>query len=155
MNSLPAETLGRACRVFFRLAYPGGPDAIPASKRCYLSIPDDALVTDYFPPADKAVGIANEVKEADGAVHAMELRLGSAHFPHLKLRVEKMAHRHVARWVFMVDTHDKFPRLDLGAEEEAWRQLQQANRELKVRIETALEEAGLMTPNKLLRDDLE
>jgi hypothetical protein len=44
----------------------------------------------------------------------MELRLGSAHFPHLKLRVEKMHDRQIARWVFMVDTHDKFPRLDLG-----------------------------------------
>lgn len=154
MNSLSTDVLGLACRVFLNLAYPAGRDSIPSRKQPYLDIAADAPVTDYLPPSPTSQGVAREVKDAAGVVHAIEFRLGSAHFPHLKLRVEKMNNRHAARWVFMVDTHDRIPKLDLGADEEAWRQLQQTNRELKQRIETALEQAGLITPNELLRIDL-
>ena len=44
MTDLPASLLGRACRLFLALSYPGGTDAIPAIKRPYLNLAPDAGV---------------------------------------------------------------------------------------------------------------
>lgn len=154
MNPLPPELLGRACRTFMDLAYPGGKETIPERKRPYYDLGASFSLADFIPPAEKASGVARAVKNPKGEVHALEFRLGSSHFPHLKLRAQEVDNPPGPTWVFMVDTHDHFPRVDLGADEAAWRQVQQANRLLKEQIETALEQVGLMTPNKLLRVDL-
>lgn len=154
MIALSTSLLARACRIFMDAAYPDGPRGIPAKKQPYYNLPADAPLADYLPPVERAVGVVRALQSPKGEVHAFEFRLGSAHFPHLKLRVQQVRNHADENWVFMVDTHDHFPRVDLGADEEAWRQLQQTNRALKERIEASLEQEGFMTPNKLLRVDL-
>ncbi|MFO0964682.1 MAG: hypothetical protein U0793_03720 [Gemmataceae bacterium] len=135
-------------------AYPQGEATIPPRKLPYFAIGSAADLREFLPPADRATGIAREVTGPTGELSGYEFRLGSAHFPHLKLRVQWVDNQNGSGWIFMVDTHDHFPRLDAGADEAAWRQVQQINRQLKEAIEKAFEEAGITTLNKLLRDGL-
>jgi len=154
MTPLDSELVGKACRVFMTLAYPKGESSIPARKLPYFAIGPSAPLADLLPPAEKATGIAREVTGPKGELSGYEFRLGSSHFAHLKLRVQWVDNQHGPSWIFMVDTHDHFPRLDTDANEAEWRQLQQLNRQMKEQIEAALEQAGVTTPNKLLRDGL-
>jgi hypothetical protein len=152
MEGLTTALLGRACRIFLELAYPGGVATVPAKKRPFCEIPADAPLERYLPPQ---VGpeLCQPVGAAAGAKPGFAYRLGCAHFPHLKLQ----AVRCERGWVFSVDTHDHFfpgglPESD--PEAHAWRQLLAANRDLKERIERAWERAGLLTFHTLLREDL-
>lgn len=156
MIGLTTDLLGRACRIFLTLAYPGGEATIPEKRRVYLRLADDAPVSTYLPPAEAAQGIGQAVKNAAGEVHGYTLRLGSAGFPHLKLKLTD--YNQGTAVVFTVDTHDAFPR-DLLAEgspdQLAWAQLQQNNRQVKEAIERAWAAEGLWTFNTLLKVGLE
>jgi hypothetical protein len=141
-----------------QLAYPDGPDTIPANKRVYVDLPQAQPVTDFLPPAPAAVGIGQCLTSADG-LPAYSLRLGSAHFCHLKLKMQQVECHQRRAWVFMVDTHDAFSRASRfppphHPDAQAWNALQAGNRELKEKIERAFEQAGLVTFQSLLRDDL-
>ncbi len=158
MNPLPTELLSRACHIFLALAYPGGEQTIPEKKRAYLHLNPDESLASYLPPAPAAGGIGQILKGEDGAVKGYAFRLGSATFPYLKLQMTEYRSRGL--WVFTVDTHDSFPRLNADRPEshpdfEAWTALQKANRQLKERIERAWEQDDLWTFNRLLRADLD
>ncbi len=140
------------------LAYPNGPDSIPEKKRVYCNI--DEPIDDYLPPGDKAQGVCQVARNSDGNPCGYAFRLGSVHYPHLKLLLRNIATRNGNKWVCMVDTHDAFSRQSIvpppnHPDAEAWLQLQQANQQLKEKIEHALADAGLVTFNSLLRDDLD
>jgi hypothetical protein len=95
-------------------------------------------------------------KRAGGLV-GYEFRLGSAQYPHLKLRVQQIELHDQYVWVFSVDTHDGFHRATQflnGEEADAWRVLVENNRALKHQIEEALGQEGFLTPVRLLRIDL-
>jgi hypothetical protein len=152
MEGLTTALLGRACRIFLELAYPGGAATVPAKKRPFWVIPAEAPLEHFLPPQ---VGpeLCQRVGSAPGVKPGFAYRLGCAHFPHLKLQVVCSDRG----WVFGVDTHDHFfpgglPESD--PEAQAWRQLLSANRQLKERIEQAWERAGLLTFHALLREDL-
>jgi hypothetical protein len=160
MTELTTAQLGRACRIFIELAYPKGPGCIPPKKRAYHDVDANRPVTDYLPPAPMASGIAQELSTRKDGPRGYEFRLGCGHFPHLKLRVQRVEHRGSPVWVFTVDTHDAFSRTCAQPPPDhpdcaQWLALQEANRQLKDRIEDELEQAGLLTFKSLLRSDLE
>lgn len=149
--------LGLACRIFLHLAYPEGSETIPVKKRVYLDLPQDQPVEDFLAP-----NVGQEICQAiqqGNEVRGYALRLGSKHFPHLKLKVQQMDHNSSTTWIFTVDTHDAFSKASFTPPEDhpdaqAWLTLQRTNRELKEQIEKAWQEVGITTFNSLLRSDL-
>ena len=153
MEALTTPELARACRIFMELAYPGGPDTIPANKRPYFDIAEDRPLGDFLFPA----AVCRDISQQKGGLLGYEFRLGSTHFPHIKLRVQQMDLQQHKVWVYTVDTHDGFHQATkyLSAEEaEAWRTMVEQNRSLKHRIEENLTLAGYLTPKNLLQIDL-
>jgi hypothetical protein len=151
--------LRRACRIFLDTAYPGGPDTIPVKKRVYYDLPADRPSTDFLPPAAIAEEVCQTLCAAGQGKRGYALRLGSAHFAHLKLKVQMVDCNDSSAWVYVVDTHDAFSRASAEAppahpDAAAWAALQAANRDLKEKIERAFEAAGLTTFNSLLRGGL-
>jgi hypothetical protein len=160
MQDLTTDLVGKACTIFLGLAYPGGEGTIPAKRRLYLALPPGRLLADLLADSAEARVLCQAVKDGQGRAVGCAIRLGSADFPHLKLRVQQPAGSEPGPWVFGVDTHDAFcaDRLRAPAdhpEAEAWTRLQTANRRLKEQIERAWDEAGLLTFNGLLRRALE
>lgn len=160
MTDLTTAQLSQACRLFMELAYPGGPATIPPKKRPYYAIDPQRPLHDFLPPAPEAAGIAQDLSTRKDGPRGYEFRLGSAHFPHLKLRVQLMEQHGEPVWVFTVDTHDAFSRHSVQPPTDhpdaaAWLALQDTNRQLKDRIEDELEQAGYLTFKSLLRSDLE
>jgi hypothetical protein len=154
MSGLTTALLGRACRIFLELAYPGGEETIPVKRRVYFHVAPDQPLCNYLPPAPAASGIGQELPASGSRSRGYAFRLGSANFPHLKLQVIDY---NSTTWVFAVDTHDAFqPGLPPDHPEALrWRTLQEGNRKLKEQIERAWEREGLTTYNSLLRDGLD
>lgn len=139
------------------LAYPGGAASIPANKQAYFNIAVDRAIEDFLPPSSTAACVCHDLSKRAGGLVGYEFRLGSAHYPHLKLRVQLVDCHEQKIWVFSVDTHDGFHRATqfLNHEEAAaWRELVERNRALKHQIEEELSRAGFITPVRLLRIDL-
>jgi hypothetical protein len=161
MPGLCPVRLGQACRIFLRLAYPGGEGSIPAAKRAYLDIRDaPGLELFLRPPVCQVLPRLDEHfnplpgsgKGEESGIRGYAFRLGSHVFPHLKLQVVGQSDGEL---VFSVDTHDQV-RVPLGhPDSAAWAQVQAVNRQLKEEIEHAWEAAGLLTFNALLRRELE
>jgi hypothetical protein len=148
MRGLTTALLSRACRIFLTLAYPQGQHTIPPAKAAYGRLStDQPLETVFRPP------LCQPIPAAGGCLRGYALRLGSNHYPHLKLQVIDCDQ--AGTWVFAVDTHDGL-RLQAGhADAERWARLREANHQLKKRIEQAWEADGLLTFNGLLRRDLD
>jgi len=157
MNGLTTELLSQACRIFLNLAYPAGEQSIPEKKRAYLNISPDVALTSFLPPAPAAHGLCQTIKADDGSARGYAFRLGSAHFPHLKLQVTD--YNHGAACVFQVDTHVRGKAscapTEGSPDHVAWTTLQKTNRQLKEQIERAWENEGLWTFNRLLRIGLD
>jgi len=155
MNGLTSALLGRACRIFLELAYPGGEETIPVKRRVYLGLTPDQPLEAFLPPAPAACGIGQVLPAAGGRSRGYAFRLGSSTFPHLKLQV--IDYDNGSALVFTVDTHDAFqPGLPANhPDAKVWRSLQEGNRTLKEQIERAWEREGLTTFHRLLRDGLE
>jgi hypothetical protein len=151
MAPLPLELLRQACRLFLDIAYPNGPETIPAARLPFYRIPVGADVHDYLPPAALAHGC---VKALTDMHEGYSIRLGCAAFPFLRLTLQNISHRGEWTWLCGVDTHDSWHHPE-HPDAAAWLALQIANRELKARIESAWDAAGLLTHNGLLRQELE
>lgn len=157
MIALPLQDLAQACRIFMDLAYPEGPNTIPANRRPYCDIAADASIDDYLPPSRHATTICQDLSKLKGGMHGYEFRLGSAAHPHLKLRIQSMEFHRRDVWIYSVDTHDRFLMAALQidpAEAQKFRELVEYNRRLKHQIEDALALAGFLTPKGLLQVDL-
>jgi hypothetical protein len=155
MKGLTSALLGRACRIFLQLAYPGGEESIPLKKRPYFRITADQPLETLLPPAPAACGIVQVLPPAGARTRGFAFRLGSAAFPHLKLQL--IDYDNGSALVFTVDTHDAFlPGLTADhPDAKAWRALQEGNRKLKEAIERAWEQEGFITFHTLLRDGLD
>jgi hypothetical protein len=155
MASYPLELLSRAAGVFLEKAYPNGFACVPEWKRerfgCLLS--GDAL-EDVLPPSPRSHGFSEWLAADEG----LAFRLGSGHFPHLKLRLTNLGCDESPLWIFSVDTHDRMLRLCTEAilhDADAWALLQTQNARLKEEIEHAWESLGVPTHLSLLRRQLE
>jgi hypothetical protein len=159
MQELTTDLLTPACRLFLALAYPGGEATVPEPRRAFLALPPGEVVADWLQNVGAPRTLCQPVRGADGALLGYALRLGSATFPHLKLKAQWVGQGDAGAWVFAVDTHDAFfhehrrPPPDHPDAAE-WVRLQVANQQLKERIERAWEREGLCTFNSLLRSEL-
>lgn len=140
-------------------AYPAGFATIPAKKQPFFALPADGRLEDFLPPSEIGSGVCQVVACAENHSPGYAFRLGSAGFPNLKLRVQRMDRADEETWIFMVDTHDGFSkdtRVPPADHPDApqWLALQNANRLLKEQIESAWVKHGLATVNSLLREDL-
>jgi hypothetical protein len=140
-------------------AYPGGPATIPPKKRAYFDIDAERPLSEFLPPSPVAAGIAQELSTRKDGPRGHEFRLGSAHFPHLKLRIQLMEHHGEKVYLYSVDTHDAFSRNCVQPPADhpdapQWLALQDANRRLKDQIEDDFEQAGFLTFKSILRGDL-
>jgi hypothetical protein len=154
VETLTTQTLADACRIFMELAYPGGIDTIPACRRSYFDMGADRPVEDYL---SSDTGVCQDLDQHKGCLRGYEFRLGSAEYPHIKLRVQMLDFHQRDVWVFSVNTHDRFfqaTKYLSPSEAEAWKVLIERNRALKYRIEQSLERAGFMTPKMILQHDL-
>jgi hypothetical protein len=149
MPPLQTSALGAACRLFLEAAYPAGPDSLPAAILRFWNIQENEPLASY---------LADPICQPRGE-RQISFRLGSARYPHMKLKVQLVDVSGSPVWVFAVDTHDAFrqdspqPPPD-HPDAAAWYELQGANRALKERIEASWEAAGLSTLNSLLREAL-
>jgi len=147
MPGLTVPLLDRACRTFFRLAYPEGEHTIPLAKRAYLALDTGQELTELLRPP-----VCQLLPAPGGGVRGYAFRLGSAQYPHLKLQV---TNQEDGTCVFAVDTHDSVG-IEPGYPDAARRfELIQANRRLKQEIERAWEAEELLTFNALLRQALQ
>ena len=108
MTGLTTDMLGDACRIFLGLAYPGGADTVPEPRRRYAQLPPGEDLADYHARAPLPPSGFQVLTDPDGDVRAYAVRLGCAHFPHLKLKAQRLSHHGAPVWVFAVDTHDAF-----------------------------------------------
>jgi len=159
MQRLTTDLISQACRVFLGLAYPGGETQIPPAKRHVLLLPSGLPILDYV-ASDAAMQSfcqTEQGKISGGKI--LLVRLGCVHYPNLKLKVQLPAGDPQGEWVFSVDTHDAFSSTSFlpppdHPDAERWTAMQAANVALKEKIESAWEQAGLLTFNGLLRRDL-
>jgi hypothetical protein len=160
MQRLTTDLISQASRIFLSLAYPGGEEAIPARRRLMLTLPPDQSMADQI-AADPALrDCCQALPGKNGGVRAVLVRLGCTHYPHLKLKAHLCEDDAGGVWIFAVDTHDAFSKSSFmppagHPDASNWAQLQTANAALKVKIEAAWEDAGILTFNALLRRELE
>jgi hypothetical protein len=160
MLPLTTDLVSQACRIFLSLAYPGGLDTVPPRKRLLAELPSGKEMLSYLAATTALKDGCQVVNGKTGGCHAILIRLGCDHYPHLKLRTQYVDHKDGAVWLFSVDTHDGFssstflPPAD-HPDAAAWTQMQRDNAALKQHIEAAWEQAGLITFNALLRRDLD
>lgn len=147
MPIIPLDAFARACRIFLDLAYPNGPDSVPGSARPFYEVSPTCDLDAILPEA----GATTAVVRALPTGHS--IRLGSADFPFLRLNVQFLSRDDGGDWLFSVDTHDawRHPGPD---HVESWTAFQEANRNLKGKIETAWDEAGILTHAGLLKREL-
>src|SRR5437867_1368774 len=101
MQSVTTPLLARACHAFLTLAYPQGLASIPEKRRVYYQLPLDRPVSDFLPPAAAAEGIVQGMAApGGGGLRGWAFRLGSAHYPHLKLKLQQLDYHHDTVWVF-------------------------------------------------------
>lgn len=159
MHEVTTDLVGQACALFLRLAYPAGEQTIPLRRRLFAHLPPGQSFANFLRQHPEVQGLCQTLLDQQGQPVGYALRLGSAHFPHLKLRMQCVPQDHPTAWVFSVDTHDAFSPEQWEAPADhpdavAWRQLQETNRRLKEQIEHAWEKAGLLTFAALLRREL-
>ncbi len=157
MDGLTSQELARACRIFMDLAYPDGPESIPANKRPYYHIDPNQPLEHFVPPAAMAIAVCEDLAHHSDRLHGYAFRLGSAAYPHLKLRIQFMDFHQRAVRVYAVDTHDGVVQTQQHTDEEAaiWRAKIQGNRILKHEVEESLGSTGYLTQKHLLQLDLE
>jgi hypothetical protein len=86
-------------------------------------------------------------------VRSFALRIGNAHYPHMKLRLSRPPND--SRFVYTVDAHDAMLKAPVGsADYEALEHLKKNNAEIAAEIVKAWEEAGLLTEHSYLRDKI-
>jgi hypothetical protein len=138
----PAETW-KAIELYLARAYAGDP---PLGVRARLDALRSASESDFYRLA------AFERFPSDEPVRFL-LRLGNRFYPHMKLAIERSPDG--VHCLFGVDTHDRHVQpKPHSAEAAAFAELARKNLDIARQIEQALDENGLPTFKRFLRDDL-
>lgn len=147
MTGLTSASVCQALRIFLSHAYPDGGEQVPPPQRRLLDCtPETPLELLLKPPLCQSI-------PQTGDATVINIRLGSIHYPHLKLRITRIPDD--SRIVFSVDTHDGMLHFRPDDPEAVrWAEIQRDNRRLKESIEKDFEENGLLTFNALLRQGL-
>jgi len=158
MLGLPTDEVNTVCRVFLELAYPAGEASIPKNRQIYSHLPPGKDFHEYQAETQLSPSCCL-VLQKDGIIQGYSLRLGCSHFPHLKLKIQRVTAKNQPIWIYSVDTHDAFSADSLRPppghpDFEAWTQMQVQNAELKDKIEQAWLDLGFLTFNGLLRQEL-
>jgi hypothetical protein len=160
MHRLTTDLVKEACRIYLAFAYPSGESTVPPRKRLLLEMQAGQEMLPYLEATPGLKERCQVVTAKNGSVRALLVRLGCAHYPHLKLKAQIIDHKDTTEWLFGVDTHDGFSSTNFLPPPEhpdaaAWMAMQHSNAALKQQIEAAWEQAGLTTFNALLRRDLQ
>ena len=132
----------RAIDLYLRAAYGDEP---PVTVRSQLAV----LQTWGGPFFRAPVFVADD--QPQGKRYSM--RLGTRHYPHMKLRIEPSPDG--SRYLFRADSHDRHvcpP--PTSAEHTAFRDLMEKNQKVVEAVETAWADAGVPTFKTYLREDL-
>jgi len=146
MATLPALLLKQASRIFLDFAYPEGRATVPPAASEFERHSEEEM---DLPPKAQSI-----VRVLEGDHPGYSVRLGCAAFPYLRLTCQQIDREGVSAWLCAVDTHDSWHHPD-HADAAGWLAVQAANRELKARIEKAWDDAGILTHNRLLRQELQ
>jgi hypothetical protein len=148
LQGLRIEPLRQAVEIYLETAYPAGviPDVV--RRRLDWAECTDAEHLLSNPPFERA----GKSKTTGTPIFA--LRLGNAHYPHMKLQVQPWPNS--SGFMLSVNTHDQVVALDPGASDyPAFRELQAENQRLKETIEQLWDDAGLPTFLRYLREYIE
>jgi len=148
LEEITSELLSRAVSLYLAVAYADGEPSEAARHRAEL--PEgrrgaDLLGDERFErvPPDVPVGKAERIN----------LRLGNARYPHMKLGVSRVSNS--SQYVLVVDAHDKhFAAMVQEGERSQYRDLLNYNARVQQQIERAWTEAGLPTGERYLRSRL-
>lgn len=147
-SSLPTfdvAALRRAVDLYLARAYPDA--GLPSAVQGRLDWPESVKLADLIggPPFERAN------RPAEGVAPIYALRLGNAHYPHMKLQIQNWPNDE--GYLLSVNTHDQV--LSMGPDArgaEGFRALQTENQRLKEAIEQDWEAAGLPTFLGYLRE---
>lgn len=131
-ETLSASLVNTAVDTYLRLAY----DDADARSLHAVSFDDSLPIRDVLDQFDRP----------ESPLRAYALRLGSGHYPHMKLLLRECYYEN--NFAFSVDRHDEFA-FEVGDHLDAWRALQQRNYALKRKIEDAWYRQGIPTPRTL------
>jgi len=148
LQDITSELLSRAVELYLAAAYADGEPSEAVRSRAAL--PEgvrgaDLLGDERFErvPPDVPVGEAERIN----------LRLGNARYPHMKLGIDRVSNSR--RYVLVVDAHDKhFAAMVQEGERSEYRDLLDYNARLQRQIERAWTEAALPTFERYLRSRL-
>ncbi len=140
------EQIHQAIYLYLAKAYD---ESLPASVR-------KLLPPDSFSPTEYLMSDAVE-RNPDNAplaeVRSFALRLGNAHYPHMKLRISRPPNPRV--YLFSVDSHDAFLCAPAASPDHAaLEQLKQGNAQVASAVEAAWQAADLPTEKTFLRQRL-
>ncbi len=132
------EMLRTAIGIYVKHAYPGG--AIPEIVRKRIGLDESKPLWERLnePPFE------NYTADAPFHCTVYALRLGSEHYPHLKMEIRPFTNE--LGFMFWVNTHDQFvsPKADFP-DVARWRQVIEKNSELKQAVERAWAKEKLPT----------
>lgn len=147
LHNLRIDVLRQAVAIYMKLSYPADGAEPPEVVRRRLQWENglDADVLLNQPPFEKA----GKSKTTGTGIYA--LRLGNAHYPHMKLQIQPWPND--AGFMLSVNTHDQVLALEPDSGDmPAFRALQAENQHLKEAIEQEWDDARLPTFNRYLRD---
>jgi len=148
LEEITSELLSRAVELYLAVAYADGEPSEAVRGR--------AEWPEGLRGADLLGDERFERVPPDAPVHEAErinLRLGNARYPHMKLGIDRVSHS--AQYVLVVDTHDKhFAAMVQDSERSQYRDLLNYNARVQQHIERAWTEAGLPTFERYLRSRL-
>jgi hypothetical protein len=148
LPQLRIDVLRRAVAVYLGLAYDGCTPSDVVRRRLDWPAEADAATLLTRAPFER-VG-----KTGPAAQGIYALRLGNAHYPHMKLQIQPWPN--ATGFLLSVNTHDQVLSLDPNAADaSAFRALQSENQRLKEAIELAWDQEGLPTFLRYLRDYIE
>jgi hypothetical protein len=148
MKGFPTDLLSKACRIFLTRAYPEGETSLAPHLRPFWAMSPDQPLDTFL----EMKQVCEKLLDPQDRVRGYAFRLGSSHFPHLKLQVTALENGEI--WVFSVDTHDSLRCAVSAAEREVWARIREENRCLKDKIEQEWEKQGLTTFKTILRRGL-
>lgn len=144
LSSLKINVLRDAVAIYLQIAYAGCEPPEVVKRRLDWPVEVDA---------ETLLGKAPFEREGKGKPGTLiyALRLGNAHYPHMKLQVQPWPNE--SGFLLSVNTHDQVLSLDPNAADlPAFRAIQEENQQLKEAIEHAWDEARLPTFLRYLRE---